>query len=202
MLRLIFILLVVGVVLAVKFLPWYVSLGVFALFVFSLKFLIRQAFMLPFKAKSAVLKGVDVTIHSIMPTQKPPRPKPSAEETKEDEEEGIPPPDDDADEIPYHYYAVDLTLAPKPATGAFNHWDPSELLLSEPGSKPDDLGGDDLGSLERIERYENGAFVADDNGDKLQGTQRLRLTYGVRPEVKRATLRYYFNLFGDLKFPS
>jgi hypothetical protein len=191
MIRLIFFLFILFVGLAIFVFPWYVTLGLVVVLVFSLKFLIRYLFMLPFMAKGKVLDGAKFDVHSITLV-----PDPNPERTAENEAAAA---EYGEKSDPKVFYAIDVTISPKAATGSFKLWDPSEMLLVKPDAKARDLEGDDeLGSVFKIERFENGAFVDDSDGDKLEGSQRLKLTFSAPPDAKQAKVRYYFTLLGPV----
>src|SRR5579859_6567540 len=100
--KLFLILLLVLVILAVKFLPWYVLVGLVVLFVLSAKFIGRMLlywlFTVPFRAKGAVLRGATATVHSLERVPAPP-PAPARAE-----EEGVP--QDSQPREPRDYYRL------------------------------------------------------------------------------------------------
>src|SRR5437870_3414940 len=87
--RWILLLALVLLILAVKFLPWYVLVGLAVVFVVSLKFLGRWLlgwlFLMPFKAKGAVLHKAAAVVHSVEPAVAPPRPTPEPDEPEDGE---------------------------------------------------------------------------------------------------------------------
>src|SRR5262245_22261131 len=120
------------VILAFKFLPWYVLVALAVAFVLSLKFLgkklIQWLFSLPFRAKGAALRGATVEVHSITSCA---RPEPRREEASETDADGFSDDDDDEDESdegdddseqkaelitqrepdePRHYFRLDATI--------------------------------------------------------------------------------------------
>jgi hypothetical protein len=117
MIRLIFFLFILFVGLAIFVFPWYVTLGLVVVLVFSLKFLIRYLFMLPFMAKGKVLDGAKFDVHSITLV-----PDPNPERTAENEAAAA---EYGEKSDPKVFYAIDVTISPKAATGSFKLWDPS-----------------------------------------------------------------------------
>src|SRR5262245_6527418 len=97
-----FLVVVVGVVVAIKYLPWWASVALFAAFAVALKFCIRplltKLFLLPFKAKGAVLRGATIEVHSVRSAAPPP---PSSEPSEATSAE------DPAEAGPWNYYEVE-----------------------------------------------------------------------------------------------
>jgi hypothetical protein len=62
-------------------------------------------------------------------------------------------------------------------------------------------GGDDneAADLRKVEIFSEGAFRKDE-GEKVEGLQRLRLTVAVHEGVSKATLRYYFEELAAVDF--
>ena len=150
--------------------------------------LITKAFTAPFKAKGAVLRGASAEIHSVTPTPAPPR--------REDDE-------DSASEAgPLVHYLIDVTVTPAASDGPFQMWEPGDIRLALPTAKADDTdGGDDVGEIHTVRIWQDGAFV-DDEGMKFPGPQRLELHVGVAPAIREVRFRYYFELFGTVRFPA
>ena len=169
-------LLIAGAVLAVIYLPWWLTVGAIVLFlaiVFTFGGRILEAiFKIPFRAKGAVLRGASAEVHSV--TQ-----------------------DANGD-----FFLVDVTILPVgPGAGAFQLWEPGELRLVSPGAKPEDTDADgDLCDIKRVEIEADGAFAADE-GMKYGGPQRLRLMLAAAPNVSDLQFRYYFELFGKVSLP-
>src|SRR5258705_5345353 len=69
------VLLITGVVLAFRWLPWWALVIGFLLLIligkFVLKRLLKKLFLMPFRAKGAVLRGATATVHSVSPTSAP-----------------------------------------------------------------------------------------------------------------------------------
>ena len=186
--RIIALALLAGIVLAIKLLPWWASLGLIvgggALALAVGKRLVMSFFMGAFKAKSAVLKGASARVHAITP----------AEPWKPDDEE-----DDDPFELeePRHWVHFDLeVIVPENPETPMNFWDPSELALVGENADPDDFEADEaVGDVYGVEVMQNGAWVALD--EKVSGSQRLRLHVAARPGVDRFRIRYYFELLAN-----
>jgi hypothetical protein len=192
MIRAFFFLFILFVGLVIFVFPWYVTLGVVLLFALGAKYLIRYLFMLPFMAKGKVLNGAKFEVHSITMV-----PHPHPERAEADESETT----NDGEKCEAKvFYAIDVTLTPKPASGGFKLWDPCELLLVKPDARTNDLESEDeLGSAFKVERFENGTFVDDLDGGKLEGSHRVKITFSAPPGAKLAKVRYYFTLFGPVK---
>src|SRR5262249_27418145 len=77
-----------------------------------LGFGLKKAFMVPFKAKGAVLKDARVTVNSIEPTTAVELVRGESENDDEDEDETR-----CAVEVQYDWYLLDVTISPKPPTG-------------------------------------------------------------------------------------
>lgn len=151
--------------------------------------LITKAFTAPFKAKGAVLRGASAEIHSVTPAPAPPR-------REEDDE-------DSASEAgPLVHYLIDVTVTPEANDGPFQMWEPGDIRLALPTAKADDTDGDDdAGEIHAVRIWQEGAFV-DDEGMKFPGPQRLELHVGVAPAIREVRFRYYFELFGTVRFPA
>jgi len=194
--RLFLLLAIVLVVLAFKFLPWYVLVGLVVLFVFSLKFLGKWFFVwlisLPFRAKGSVLRKAKAEVHSLEPAAAP-VPKSEDTQVEEEDEEGMGSP------ALRLYYRLEVTITPRPKTGGFTHWEMGELCLVRPDQNVMD-GGDDSCQIKELEIEENGKFTADD-GFKVPGPHRLRLLIAVKPGTRRLVFQYYFEKFGEVTLP-
>lgn len=152
--------------------------------------LITKAFTAPFKAKGAVLRGARLEVHSVTPASAPPR------QEGDDEE-------DSASEAgPLAHYLIDVTVTPAPSDGPFQLWEPCSIQLALPTATADDTDGDDdAGEIHAVRIWQDDAFV-DDEGMKFPGPQRLELHVGVAPAIREVRFRYYFELFGTVRFPS
>lgn len=194
-------------ILAFKFLPWYVLVGLAVLVVFSAplvgRWLLHRLFLLPFKAKGAVLRRAAVTVHALDPATRP-APRETARlgyQWHEGDEEP-----DAADDQPTEqpvsrrYYRLVATVTPRPKVGGFQHWEPGELRLILPQTRPMQ-DEDDACTIEDLAIEEDGVFRPDE-GFKLHGEQKLRLLLGVRPGVGRLVFQYYFETFGEVVLPT
>jgi hypothetical protein len=193
--------LVVIAILAIKYLPWWalilILVGGALLLRWGAKVAVKQAFLLPFKAKGKVLQGAQVQVHQVQSV-------------------GIPVLFRDADlgeaeyadrRSRYHqlkWYSVDVSILPK-AQGQvpFPAWEPGEMLLVPPGSRVTDL--ESLSQMESAEihdyaLYRNNDFAPDHEGKHL-GAQRIKYIVGIEPEVKQLQFRYYLERFGQVEFP-
>ena len=151
--------------------------------------LITKAFTAPFKAKGAVLRGAKAEIHSVTPASAPQR--------REDDDE-----DSTGEAGSLVHYLIDVTVAPALSDGPFQHWEPGDIRLVLPTARPDDTDGDDdAGTIHAVRIWQDGAFV-DDEGIRFPGPQRLELHVGVAPTIPEVRFRYYFELFGTVRFPA
>jgi len=159
-------------------------------------FALRAAFTAPFKMKGQVLSGATAVVHSVEPSEAPVYPVEEDEESDGEIEED----DGEEDEpSPSEWYRVDVTITPQTQATPFQLWEPGELVLAKPGS--DAMDDDDTGSqVAEVELWRDGAWIADEEG-KYPGEQRLRLLVGVTPGAERLCFRYYFESFGEVRFP-
>lgn len=208
MIRLVLLLLLVGLILAIRYLPWWALLGgpVLLIVLFWLLrgrifwWLLGRLFMLPFKAKGRVLRKASIEVHALRPVANPEQERMKLLEAQAasengEEEEGEPPPPPD---IPRLYYELEVTITPRAPSGSFKHWEPGELLLVKPGKRWDE--DDDSCKVARLEIDDGGTFQ-EDEGMKYFGPQRLRMIIGVKPGVAVLTFAYYFEQFGEVKLP-
>jgi hypothetical protein len=202
--RLILILLLVALVLIIKFLPWYVSVGLLVAFVLSVKLLgrwfvgriVNRLFLMPFKAKGAVLHNAEAQVHAIQPAELPPSMQPAIEYHGDDEDASKESEVEEA--LERNYYRLDVTITPQQPTGPFQHWEPGELVLGLPGKQWDE--DDDSCQVKTLEVEQDGQFQSDE-GYKFGGPQRLRLLIGVLPGIERLAFRYYLEEFGAVILP-
>ena len=158
---------------------------------FITKRALKALFLMPFKMKGAALAGATAVVNSVEPAPEPAR---------RDEDDD----DEDDDEGPREHYYVDVTIAPKASQGGgFSHWEPGELVLVRPGAKaiPGDDDEDEVGSVRELLVWSGTEFGPDDDY-KYEGERRLRLHVAVVPGTREARFRYYFEIFGDVRFPS
>lgn len=160
MLRMILVTVFVLLVLAIRFLPVWLSITIGISLIVLSKFLARNFFLwlfsLAFRAKGKVLRRATVVVHRVTPTATPPdrrieeawefaRESRDPDDTDEDvrqvfEEELARLRDEtgDDDEIPREFYELEVTITPQPVSGPFRHWDYTELALVEPNSRWDE----------------------------------------------------------------
>ncbi|MFO0927311.1 MAG: hypothetical protein U0736_09760 [Gemmataceae bacterium] len=212
MLRFILLLLLVGLALAIRYLPWQVLVGG-ALMVVALFYLLRGRvflwlFSMPFRAKGAVLRGATATVHRIAPIEVA---NLRAVRAPDDED-----PDDDYDPGPREFYELEATITPGPTPGPFLFWEVSEVRLVEPGYRALQDNSDDACLMveskvisEVIEAptaaaMEDGSSDEDDEDDeddKVLGPRRVWFLIGVRPGLRRLVFAYYFETFGEVNLP-
>ena len=178
---------VAGLVLAFRFLPWQAVVGgIVVLMLVGYFFsgrILEALFKIPFRAKGAVLRGATAEVHSLAAGAKP--------------EDG-----DEEEDANRRYYLLDVTIKPASRSGnGFQLWEPGELQLVSPHAKAEDTDADgDLCDIKRVEIGHEGTFVPDE-GMKFDGPQRLRLTLAAAPEARQFQFRYYFELFGSVSLP-
>jgi hypothetical protein len=180
-------------VAAFKLLGWWSVIVIPVVAIVFLKFvagrLLKRVFLMPFKAKGAVLKGARAEVHAVTPAT---RPAADGDGDGENADAGL-----------RHFYLVDVTIIPTAATdGGFGMWEPGELRLidARKSVSEDDAEGDDVADIEDVELYQDGAWLQDE-GMKYTGPQRLRLTVGVVPDSTTLQFQYYFEAFGQVRLP-
>lgn len=148
---------------------------------------VKRYLMAMFQRKSAVLRGAQVIVRGV---ELVPDPTPAE---KRGEDAG-----------PVRHVKVDFTITPKSGQSEMVLYDPLELMLvryDAVASANEDPTADDSVAMATQVR------LVDEQGqesecDKLSGTQRLRIVFGVSPKLAgRAKFRYYFEQFGDLMLP-
>jgi hypothetical protein len=205
-LRWILLIVLILLILAFKFLPWYVLVGLAVALVVGAplvgRWLLFRLLMTPFRAKGAVLRGATVTVRAFEPARgpTPAERRALAYERQDDEDEGFRNGEREESPIPRRYYRLVVTITPRPKVGGFQHWEPGELRLVLPWTRPMKADADGACKVEEVEIEENGVFQKDE-GFKLHGEQTLRLRLGVRPGVERLVFQYYFEKFGDVILP-
>jgi hypothetical protein len=179
---------------AVKYLPWWGVAGGVVVGLVLMKvvggYLLKKLFLMPFKAKGAVLKGAKVTVHSVAMVAPPP---PSGEEE-----------DDEEDMKRYtNHYLIDATIVPGENKGPFHCWNPEEIELIQYGKavNPDaDEADRKDGTVTDVEVFAENAYHKFD-GDKFTDSNRFRFRVRAHPKLKRASFSYYFTTFGDIQLP-
>jgi hypothetical protein len=188
-------------VLAIKLLPWWVSLLIFTIgglgvFLGS-KILLKRLFLTPFKMKGKVLAESAVRVHGVSAA---PTPTPRQFEDEEVDEEAT------QRYRSLKWYFLDVSIRPSDQTEGcgFTLWEPSELLLVPSDTKAKDLetGLDsDCCTIHDFKMFQEGKFIEDEEG-KYEGSQRVQFYIGVEPNVKQLRFRYYFELFGLVTLPA
>lgn len=166
---------------------------------------IRRAILSPFMAKSSVLKGAQVRIHSVEPAPKPQKAPELIEADDHEHWEEV----DDATQVREYencnFYYIDATITPQPgASETFQLWEPGELLLVDGDTQAISPGDDEdehFGVIEDVMVWQDGDWAVDEIG-KYEGPQRVRIHAGVPPNAQSARLRYYFEVFGEIKLPA
>ncbi|MBM3846743.1 MAG: hypothetical protein FJ405_10735 [Verrucomicrobia bacterium] len=151
-----------------------------------------------FGMKSEVLKDAAVLLHSITPVAKPPQPERSLEDA-----DGAPEEDEsDPNEEASHYFEFDMTIT-RVSGGDDRIWEPGELILTmDRVVTLEDLseGEKELGFSAAYQIWEDGAFV-DDKVGKMPGSQRLKMTFAVKPRIQRGWLQYYDQPLCEVSLP-
>lgn len=185
-------------VIAIKFLPWWVSLLLVLAIVLGIRFgtgyLLKRLLTLPFKAKGKALAGATVDVHTVELAALPVRKRIS------EDEDDVYLRDEQAEDRQLTWYFLDLTITPKGKTEGFKFWEPGELLFVGMDAKPNDLEDEVAGKLHDYQIFIEGAFQADDIG-KHEGSLRVKFHVGLPPAMKQVQIRYYFELFGNIKLP-
>jgi uncharacterized protein (DUF58 family) len=214
MIRLILLVLFVLVVLAFRFLDWWMLLilgaAVILLGNFFAKKLFLWIFSMPFRAKGRVLRNATVEIHSIHPAAPPVKNRGAAQarlptEEEDDDEED----DEDEPDVVRDYYEIEVTITPQPQPGPFQHWDYGEVTLANPGKRWD--VDDDTCRVANVELVRTGTVLLDsrrlddddeDDGPKVAGPHRLRMLIGVKGGIRELVFSYYFEKFGKVSLVS
>lgn len=178
---------------AVKLLPWWGVAGGAVVGLILMKFvggyLIKKLFLMPFKAKGAVLKGAKVTVHSVAAVPPPP---PSAEVESDDLKRFT------------HYYLIDATILPGESKGPFRAWNPEEIELIQFGKavNPDaDESERRDGDVTDVEVFAENAYHKFD-GENFTDSNRFRFRVRAHSKLRRAAFSYYFTTFGDITLPT
>jgi hypothetical protein len=213
MIRIFLLVCFVAFAIAFRFLPWWGKILLPVLVILVLYFfterILTMLFMIPFRMKGKVLRGATAKVHSVRSITAPPK-----EPDEIEAEEQSPP-----DPTPVDHFEIDVTIIPKGHSGGFQLWEPSELVLIRPESKP--VTGDDesCSTLKVIfikdsslqpERKEHFAKLTgvespeelddDDSPDgKYFGPQRIQMTIRVKRGVKKLVFAYYFEKFGEVE---
>jgi hypothetical protein len=182
--------LAVLVVLAIKYLPLWASLGLIIIVPVAgwliIGRLIKSFFMSGFEAKGKVLKDAQVEIHRL---QRAKPPKLDDDEVMEEIEEMG----------PLDWYFLDVTIIPESIDDGFTHWAPGDLQLVGMDAKPKDMEEETEAYIWDYRVRLDGKFQEDET-EKYKGPQRTLFHVGIPPEVKTLQFRYYFELFGEISF--
>ncbi len=230
----VFAVLIVLILLAVRYLPWWgilLLLGGIVLFIrFATTRLFVALFMIPFKAKGAVLKNAVAEIRSVTwepAPEKPARHEPPSPVQAAIEYDGSDGPaivahsdepndalaEDDEDEddeesyddqAPRDHFRIDVEITPRPKAGGFQFWEPGELRVvpfsTKSGITPNEENLD-IGEPVEVEIFRDDRFEPDEEC-KYHGPLRLRMLMAVPLDSpRRLKFRYYFEAFGDLTLP-
>jgi hypothetical protein len=201
-----FVVAIVGVVLAMIFLPWWGSvlliLGLAVVGKFALGRLLKDLFLNPFRMKGAVLHGATAQIHSIEVVTPPTSVALTWREVGDATQNGS-----ESGQVEgrgaQHYFQLDVTITPQPVEGQLTHWEPGQLQLVQRGSHPVGLGADtddDACSVLSLEVEQEGLGESD-AGWKFSGPQRLHLLVRVSETVRELEFRYYGETFGEVSLP-
>lgn len=201
--QVILILVIVLLVLAIKYLPWWALLILIAIPILGWRYIGGAVLYVMFRrtARSLgkVLRGATVTVHTIEAV--PPPDAKVLEEAFADEEED----DEDfaseaLDEPPEarDWYLIEVSIEPKPFPAAHEEddpggWQPEALALVPEDAGPGEI---DMGCrVGRIERQVEGGYRIAGNWCSY-GDERLRLLIGVTPGLKKLKFCYFFEEFG------
>lgn len=195
------VLVLVLLILAVKYLPWWGLLLIAIVFVFGWRHVAALIFFVMVRKTARemakTLHGADVEVHSLKAVS-PPDPsvlEPKEEEMDEDDEEFEEQIRDMEDEKPEErdWYELDITIRPQASEDA--HWQVEALLLVEPGAGWGEYDATCI--IARTEFEAEGRFQPSNNWTAHEAA-RVRLLFGVTPGTKRLKFRYYgFEEFGD-----
>ena len=104
----------------------------------------------------------------------------------------------------FYTYLIDLTIHPSgKSETAFKLWDPSELMIVPPDSKPSfDAEAVDasLGTVMELALFENGQWQTD--FDKVPGQQRIRMKIHLKAPSSACKVRYYFYDVATVPLPA
>ena len=165
----------------------------------------------PAKNKSKVLRNAKVMVHKVEPAEEPKivldkralkqtmaNSKSKHIEVEFDEEDTKPKRKKDR-----KYFAVELTIEPRPASGKFREWDLDDLQLIPFDFKGDKAGEApiDICSIEKCQVLEDGEYVEPEN-HQFEGPRTMSMIIGVKPGNSRLKFSYMFESFGDLKLAS
>ena len=149
--------------------------------------LVKQIFMLPFKAKGAALHGASATVHWVRSCPEPaPDPDADAEEERQRRD--------------WRWYGAEVTVAQAEAQGPFRHWEPGSLEVCTPEYDPAKDGSEKFADVKVVEIEQDGKFVPHE-GMKFLGPLKLRMVFRSRPGTNPLVFHYYFHKFGRVVLP-
>ncbi len=160
----------------------------------------KKFFLSMFSVKARALRDATMTVHSIKAI-----PMPKLELEEDDHDHSVASDDHDhedgEDNEPQHYFQVDVTITPKVADGV---WEPGEFILTSERIKSlEELedGSKELGTTHEVLIWNGTTFGPDEDG-KYPGSQRLLLTFAVKPNSSKTWLHYYDEPIGTLELPA
>lgn len=211
---------VAAVIAAFKFLPWWAGVGLVVGLVLGAKWLVKtlfgRFFMGLFEMKSQVLRGASARVHGISEAPEPKRDLDDLDAEDLDDADEL-----EATPRAWRYVDVTIEVPGSPDGGApiepailsddeveedeegadecgMHYWEPEELMIVRPDAKPGKAGlldddDDEIGEVDSADIWQDGAWVPLE-GQKVRGTQRVRLHVGVEPGCDAFKLRYYFEI--------
>ena len=200
----ILVVLLVGLVVAIKYLPWWGIVILFAVPILTWKWIAAGIFAFYVRRVAGdlakALAGATVEVHSLKAVP-PPDAQALEQMLAEDEDEE----DKDfvkeaPDEAPgeRHWYEMEATIKPKfePAEGEDNPgWPPDSLMLIAPGG---DWGTiDDVCLIARVEMEFQGRMQPARRLNAF-GQNRVWLLFGVKPGTRQLIFHYLTENFGDV----
>jgi len=208
-LTVIFILVLIGVVAAIKYLPWWALIILFVVPLLTWKYIAAGILALYMRKVAGelgkALAGAEVEVHSLEAVAAP-----TADDLKamlQDEDEGdgdeyeddAPEPDAAPDEDPsaWRWYELDVSITPRPPASEDENsgWSVGGLMLAVPDTKWGEFDGQCL--VAQVERMEDGRFTPAMNW-QAYGPERVRLLVGVRPGTSQVALQYMTEQLGDV----
>lgn len=187
---------------------WYALLVIpvaAVLFSVFVRVVVKRLILIPFKMKGKVLKDATATVHEVSFTGiKETDAREDEGEAEEGAEKDSAKPDSAKEQKKLYTYLIDLTIHPSgKAETSFKMWDPSELMIVPPDSKPSfDASAEEesLGTVMELALFENGQWQTD--FDKLNGEQRIRLKVHLEKPSPSCKLRYYFYDVATVTLPA
>jgi len=206
-LAIILIAVLVGLVVAIKYLPWWGIVILFAVPILTWKWIAGAIFAFYVRRVAGdlakALVGATVEVHSLKAVPAPDRDKLEAllaEHDDEEDKEFAESLKDAADQLPQelHWYEMEATIKPKfaPAEGEDNPgWPPRSLMLIAPGGKWGTI--DDVCLIASVEMEFQGRMQLATRLNAF-GEERVRLLFGVKPGTRKLIFHYLTENFGDV----